>query len=110
MFVKTTVSLAIFFVFVSSIPNSPEVDFSPDDVKKGLINEGVSESGATEITVFLFKDRPEDITAGELKTEFREFLEKMSIEDKSAIKGIISRELEKFFSESGDNQSIFLVG
>uniref|UniRef100_A0A1I7UFY5 EF-hand domain-containing protein n=1 Tax=Caenorhabditis tropicalis TaxID=1561998 RepID=A0A1I7UFY5_9PELO len=92
-------------------PNSPEVDFSREEIRSGLLSEGISENGAAEITDFLFKDRSEDITPGELKQEFREFLSMLSIEDKQSIKRIINNELERFFSEQADdNHTIFLVG
>ncbi|CAO4380238.1 unnamed protein product [Caenorhabditis nigoni] len=106
MFSKVIIAIAFFCVVVA---HPPEVEFSPEDVKNALIMEGLSNSGAAEITGFLYKDRSDNITAGELKAEFREFLEKLSLEDKHAIERIISRELERFFHDNGENHSIFLV-
>ncbi|ULT90456.1 hypothetical protein L3Y34_008652 [Caenorhabditis briggsae] len=116
MFSKVIIAIAILCVVVASA-NSPEVEFSPEDVKNALILEGLSNSGAAEFTEFLYKDRSDDITAIELKTEFRQFLEKLSLEDKLSIKRIISRELERFFHGNGfingenplENHSFFLV-
>ncbi|CAL2045546.1 unnamed protein product [Caenorhabditis brenneri] len=95
----------LFFVLacvVTAVTEASDLEFSQEEVRNALISEGISDSGAAEITDFLFKNRPEDITAGELKEEFREFLMKLNIKDKLSIKRIINSELKMLFSGEND--------
>ncbi|CCD69749.2 DUF148 domain-containing protein [Caenorhabditis elegans] len=105
MFLKF--SLLFIFCCVALASTDGQI-FSPKDVENGLISEGVTEPGAHEITEFLFKERPDDVTAGELKIEFQKFLASLSEGDKAAVRQIINKELDKFFEGNEESVSILL--